>query len=147
VAREVATGASLGLGVGLAQLHRNSGTFGIVRAVAVLGVFVWIVVRTYTGLGSWLPLASFAIGIAIPVLLRRMLVDHVDQVSAPLQWFSYVLIGGAALSPLWFDLVPKQGWIAEAFLVTLSFLVALYMSAWLSLLSHPDITTARARRG
>jgi len=131
--------------MGLAQLQRNAGTFGIVRAAAVLGIFVWLGATLFTDLGSWVPLASFAVGVVVPIALRRVLVDHVDSIAKPLQWFFYALVGATMLAPLWFDTVPKDGWQAEAFVGSMAFAVALYLSTWFCLLSHPDVSTARAR--
>ena len=131
--------------MGFAQLHRNTGPWGVVRAVALPGLFLVIAVTLLVHESSWLPLAAVVGGAALPIPLRQRMVDHVDALQPWLKTWAILLVGGAATSPLWKDRAPEWFLRDEVSLSALLLIATLYMSVWICLNSHPDITTRRSR--
>lgn len=131
--------------MGLAHFHRNVGVSGVLRGVFVAAVMLALGAYALVREGQVAPLAAFAVGVIVPLLLRRSLVEHLKISGAVIRYTGYALVATAVTSPGWSDRVLGSD-NEQVFAAVLLGVAGLYCSAWFAVCSDPTVITERARR-
>lgn len=122
------------------QLVANTGLGGGIRTVLAVGFFTFLAVSASLGESSPFPVIAWMLGLGVPTLGRRWIVDR-PELSAPMvNTFGLTLAGGAiaagfARGILWAEGHPAE-WPA---LMVLIGAVGAYLSAFFWLFSDPEI--------
>ncbi len=122
----------------LAQLRRNAGTFGVLQTVFVLLFFGVLAGATAASIGAWQPLAALGLGVLVPTLLRRVLVDHAEQTSRFLAGARWGLLGFVVVASVFRDRV-EAALGTEGLVASIVLLATAYTAAFFWLWSDPDV--------
>lgn len=119
------------------HFKRNAGWGGVARAAAVLGVVTVFPSFMWATAGDWRGMPVVLVSLALPVLAREALVQHIERTESVLRYAGYSLMGAAFVFPFVSDGFGEG--LGELVGAGVFAALSLYISTFVTALSDPRI--------